>query len=111
MLWSDTFSEFIKTVGNANFQDVKDQILDLITSDSETTSPTIINISIPISEGVITTTRISEKVLGNPIYGCKIPATRISERGFSGETFTTCKYCSEHRAKSDQIEVSGDETV
>jgi hypothetical protein len=92
MLWSDTFSEFIKTVGNANFQDVKDQILDLITSDSETTSPTIINISIPISEGVIIT-------------------TRISERGFSDGTFTTCKYCSEHRAKSDQIEVSRDETV
>jgi hypothetical protein len=49
--------------------------------------------------------------IGNPLYNDVLTTAGISERGFSDLTFTTCKHCSEHRAKSDQIEVSRDETV
>jgi hypothetical protein len=41
----------------------------------------------------------------NPVRIDLVAAASISEGGFLDKSFTTCKYCSEYMAKSDQIEV------
>jgi hypothetical protein len=47
----------------------------------------------------------------NPIRFDLVTAAGSRQSLYPDGTFMTCKYCSENGPKSDQIEVSGDETV
>jgi hypothetical protein len=48
MLWPGTFSKVIRSSGNANFQDVKDQGLTFYTTDSARISPTIMTLEVQL---------------------------------------------------------------